>query len=80
MNYLSSQSFDSLDFFSSPRDIKIIVVYFLKGFENSHYLRGVGGEEDLYYTYISGVISNTNCLSFSLTEHKRQLAAVPSVG
>ena len=79
MNYLSSQSFDSLNFFSSPRDIKIIVAYFLKAFENSHYLRG-GGGEDLYYTYISGVISNTNCLSFSLTEHKRQLAAVPSVG
>lgn len=78
MNYLSSQSFDSLNFFSSPRDIKIIVAYFLKGFENSHYLRG--GGEDLYYTYISGVISNTNCLSFSLTEHKRQLTAVPSVG
>lgn len=78
MNYLSSQSFDSLNFFSSPRDIKIIVAYFLKGFENSHYLGGGGG--DLYYTYIPGVISNTNCLSFSLTEHKRQLAAVPSVG
>ena len=78
MNYLSSQSFDSLNFFSSLRDIKIIVAYFLKGFENSHYLRGGGG--DFCYTYISGVISNTNCLSFSLTEHKRQLAAVPSVG
>lgn len=75
MNYLSSQSFDSLNFFSSPRDIKIIVAYFLKGFENSHYLGG-GGE--IYI--IPGVISNTNCLSFSLTEHKRQLAAVPSVG
>ena len=80
MNYLSSQSFDSLNFFSLPRDIKIIVAYFLKGFENSHYLRGGGGGKDLYYTYISGVIYNTNYLSFSLTEHKRQLAAVPSVG
>lgn len=44
MNYLSSQSFDSLKFFSSPRDIKIIVAYFLKGFENSHYLREGGGK------------------------------------